>query len=478
MADDTNEKDRDKDRDKDREDNAENEAIHVTQLDEQGVIAFKEALTRSDQGELEKVYEQYQPIDFAQEMEDFDDEEIAQTCALLSDEEVGEILEQADEDVQNNIIRFLDNGRVLKIFKYMQKDNVADLLGALSIDRRKQLFALMSGGDKRTLHELLGYSEDSAGGIMTTAYIALYEKLSAAEAIQKIKQIGPRTEVIETIYVLNDQRILIGTADLRDILIADNDTILSDIMEDDPISVEPEVDQEEVSHIFAKYDLQAMPVINKRGAMLGIITPDDIIDVIVEEHTEDLYSMAGVSKEESVDTSIFESVKMRLPWLLINLMTAFLAAYMIKIFEGTIQQVVALSAVMTIISGMGGNAGTQTLSIMVRSLALGEVELSECWRILVKEIILGIVNGAVNGLITGVVCWFIYGNYFLGVIILLAMIGNLVVAGIFGFLVPVILKACHQDPALGSSVFLTTATDTLGFFIFLGLATIFLPYLK
>ncbi len=454
------------------------EVIHLTELDEEGLEQFKEALARSDHNKLEEIYEQYQPIDFAQEMEDFEDEEIAQTCALLDDEELGEILEQADEKLQNTVIRFIDNGRILKIFKYMQKDNVADFLGDIPIDRRKQIFALMSGGDKRTIHELLGYSEDTAGGIMTTAYIALHENLTVGEAIRKIKQIAPRTEVIETIFILNAARQLIGTADLRDILVADDDTKLTDIMEDDPISVEPGVDQEEVSRIFAKYDLQAMPVINKRGGMLGIITPDDIIDVIYEEHTEDMYAMAGVSKEESIDTSLWESVGMRLPWLIVNLLTAYLAAFTIRAFENTIEQVVALSAMMTIISGMGGNAGTQTLSIMVRSLALGEMEWKDCWKVLFKEIFLGIINGAVTGLITGVVSYLTYGNYFLGIITLLAMIGNLIVAGIFGFLVPVVLKAFHQDPALGSSVFLTTATDTLGFFIFLGLATLFLPYLK
>lgn len=454
------------------------EVIHLTELDEEGLEQFKEALARSDHNKLEEIYEQYQPIDFAQEMEDFEDEEIAQTCALLDDEELGEILEQADEKLQNTVIRFIDNGRILKIFKYMQKDNVADFLGDIPIDRRKQIFALMSGGDKRTIHELLGYSEDTAGGIMTTAYIALHENLTVGEAIRKIKQIAPRTEVIETIFILNAARQLIGTADLRDILVADDDTKLTDIMEDDPISVEPGVDQEEVSRIFAKYDLQAMPVINKRGGMLGIITPDDIIDVIYEEHTEDMYAMAGVSKEESIDTSLWESVGMRLPWLIVNLLTAYLAAFTIRAFENTIEQVVALSAMMTIISGMGGNAGTQTLSIMVRSLALGEMEWKDCWKVLFKEIFLGIINGAVTGLITGVVSYLTYGNYFLGIITLLAMIGNLIVAGIFGFLVPVVLKAFHQDPALGSSVFLTTATDTLGFFIFLELATLFLPYLK
>lgn len=458
----------------------ENETVHIniTRLDEEGLEEFKDALTHSDHEALNEVYERYEPIDFAQAMEDFDDEEIAQTCALFSDQQLGEILEQADEDVQNEVIGDLDNGRVLKIFKFMQKDNVADLLGDISTDRRKQIFDLMSGGDKRTLHELLGYSQDTAGGIMTTAYIALSKNLTVSEAIQKIKQIGPRTEVIETIYILNDQRQLIGTADLRDILVADNDDRLESITELDPISVEPEVDQESVSRLVAKYDLQALPVVNKRKGMLGIITVDDIIDVINEEHTEDLYSMAGVGKEENINTSLLESVQMRLPWLIINLATAFLAAFTIRAFEGTIQKVVALSAMMTIISGMGGNAGTQTLSIIIRSIALGEVKFTDAWKPLLKEAALGVINGAVTGLITGIVAYFMYGNWFLGLITFIAMIGNLVVAGVFGFLIPLIMRGLHQDPALGSTVFLTTATDVLGFFIFLGLATLFLPYLE
>ena len=461
----------------DEKERDDNEQINVPQLDEEGIHEFKDALARSDQQELEEVYERYQPIDFASEMEDFDDEEMAQTCALFSDEELGEILEEADEDLQGRMIGLLDNGRVLRIFKYMQKDNVADLLGALPTDRRKQLFNLMSGGDKRTLHELLGYSEDSAGGIMTTAYIALSKDLTIAETIQKIKAIGPRTEVIEIIYVLNEQKQLIGTADLRDILIADNNDKLETIMDDQVVSVEPEVDQEQVSLLVSKYDLQAIPVVNKRKAMLGIITVDDIIDVIVEEHTEDMLQMAGVDKEESVNSTFMESVKLRLPWLLVNLLTAFLAAFTIKAFNSTIEKVVALSSTMTIIAGMGGNAGTQTLSIMVRGLALGDVDLKGSWKLLIKEINVGIVNGAVNGLVTGMIVWIVYGNRYLGLIIFLAMIGNLIVSGVFGYLVPLVLKLLHMDPALGSSVFVTTATDVLGFFIYLGLATLFLPYL-
>lgn len=459
-------------------DDEENVRVNITRLDEEGISKFRKALDRSDYKTINEIYERYKPIDFARAMEQLDDEEILRICALFSDEQLGEVVEQADEDIQSEVISDLNDRRVLKIFKFMQKDNVTDILGSIPAGRRKQLFDSMSGNDNRTLHELLNYSEDTAGGIMTTAYIALPYDLTIAETIQKIKQIAPRTEVIETIYVMNGMRQLIGTADLRDILVADNDAHLESIMDNDPISVEPQVDQEVVARLVAKYDLNAIPVVNRRKGMLGIITLDDVIDVINEEHTEDMYSMAGVGKEEGIKTSLTESIKMRLPWLAINLATAFLAAFTIKAFEGTIEKVVALSSMMTIISGMGGNAGTQTLSIMIRSIALGEVRFKDAWKPLLKEIALGVINGAAMGAITGCVAYLMYGNWFLGLITFIAMIGNLIIAGLFGFLIPLILKALHQDPALGATVFLTTATDVLGFFIFLGLATIFLPYLS
>lgn len=198
---------------------------------------------------------------------------------------------------------------------------------------------------------------------------------------------------------------------------------------------------------------------------------------MVEEHTEDMLKLGGVSKEENIDTTLGESIKMRLPWLLINLLTAFLASFTVGIFESTIEQVVALAAAMPIVTGMGGNAGTQTLSIMVRSIALGEIKLKDTFKLLLKEVFLGIINGAVTGALTGIVLYFIYGNMYLGLIIFASMIGNLIIAGFFGFIIPLILKSCHADPALASTIFLTTATDVFGFFIFLGLSKIFLPLL-
>ena len=248
-------------------------------------------------------------------------------------------------------------------------------------------------------------------------------------------------------------------------------------MYDNVVTVTPDMDQEEVSHIASKYDLTAVPVVNRKGALLGIITVDDIIDVLFEEQTEDILKMGGASAEESIDSTILESVKFRLPWLMVNLVTAFMASFTLSMFEDTISQVVALSATMTIIANMGGNAGNQTMAIILRSITLGEINLKDDWRKVFKPIFAGIINGAIIGSIAGVIVALKYGNPYLGVITVLAMIANNIVAGIFGFFVPLVLKALKVDPALASSIFLTAATDVLGFFVFLSLAKVFMPLL-
>ena len=311
---------------------------------------------------------------------------------------------------------------------------------------------------------------------MTTEYIALKKDLSISQAIQKIKEIVSSSEVIETIFIKDNKKI-IGITNLRDILIAPENSTLESITNKNFISVEPETDQEEVALLASKYDLNVIPVVNQNHVLLGIITIDDIIDVIQEEQTEDVLKMAGVDKEETIDSTVFQSIKMRLPWLIVNLATAFLASLTVKAFENIIAQVVALSAIMSIVTGMGGNAGTQTVSIIIRNIAMGKVELKDSLKLVIKEILLGIINGAFIGLLTGIIVALIYGNAYLGIIIFLAMIGNLVISGIFGILVPLILAKLKLDPALASSIFLTTATDVLGFFLFLSLAQVFLPKL-
>jgi magnesium transporter len=438
---------------------------------------IREIISSKNKTELDEFLDHSEPIDFAQQVAELEDDEIMDLLALLDENQLASLMEESEDKERIRIAHMLDNKRLLVAFGYMQKDDIVDMLGDFPIGRRKEIVNLMKSDDRRIITTLLNYPEDSAAGIMTTQYIALNENLSVHDGLDKIRDIGPRTEVIETIYVINDKRELTGVCDLRDLLNASRDNRIKDIMDDHVISVLPETDQEVVARLVSRYDLESIPVVTKNNQIFGIITVDDVIDVIVEEYDEDMLQMAGVSKEESIDSSLKDSVRMRLPWLFINLATAFLASFTVKIFEGTISKVVALSAVMTIVSGMGGNAGTQTMSILVRELAQNKVDLKESIRAFFKEIGLGVVDGAATGLLTGVIVAMVYGNPFLGVIVFLAMIGNLVVAGVFGFLVPVILDKLHADPAVSSSIFVTTATDVLGFFIFLGLASIFIKYL-
>lgn len=243
-----------------------------------------------------------------------------------------------------------------------------------------------------------------------------------------------------------------GYVDLRDLLSASAYDLIAQYVETNVISVPPEADQEEAAQLVSKYDLKAIPVVSN-GRILGIITVDDIIDVIEKEHDEDMLQMAGASMEEDLDTPLFTSIRLRLPWLIINLLTAFFASSVVNLFQGTIAQVVALSAIMTIISGMGGNAGTQTMSIIIRYLSKDAMDRNEARGPMVKEILSGVINGLIIGLITAIVVVVVYKNIFLSGIVILAMIGNMVIGGVFGLAIPVLLKKFGFDPAISSSIF-------------------------
>lgn len=425
--------------------------------------------------DINELNDEVKLIDIAKTLDDYEDNQILILCSALTEEKLAMILEQAEERDQIRLLAYLTDEKILKIFSYMQKDDIVDILGIIGVGKAKELINYMKVGDRTVIKQLLGYKEDSAGGIMTTEYISINAKLTLKAVLQEIKRISPKTELLDIIFVTDKSKKVIGTAELRDILTCDENTILEEITDKNFKYVEPELDQEQVALMASKYDLNVVPVIDKNMRLMGIITIDDIVDVMVEEQTEDILKMGGVDKEETIDSTFFESLKLRFPWLLVNLLTAFLASLTVKAFEGIISQVVALSAIMSIVSGMGGNAGTQTVSIIIRNIAMDKVDFKDCKHLLIKEILLGLVNGIGIGIITGLVVSLIYGNVFLGVIMILAMIGNLVVAGISGILIPLTLEKMHIDPALSSSIFLTTATDVLGFFIFLSLAKIFLP---
>ena len=427
--------------------------------------------------ELEEYLEDNHFVDVAESFEELDDEELLRVFELMTDEQKANVIEQADDDLQERIFELIPDEEAIDILAFMSPDDIVDVLGFIDIRKSKSILTKMKRSQANKIRELLGYEEDTAGGIMTTQYIAFKENLEIKEVMKKIKMIAPRTEVIETIFVTNSKKELVGEADLRDILISSDETKLSEIMDENPKYVYVEEDQEDVARLVSKYDLKVVPVINHKKMILGIITIDDIIDVIQEENTEDILKLGGVSEEEDIYSDFWFSVKQRLPWLVINLGTAFLASFVIGIFSATVEKVVILSSVMTIISGMGGNAGTQALSVTIRALALGEVDLKDTLGIIWKTILVGTINGALLGLLCGGILWAIDGNFYMGLIVFLAMVGNLVIACMIGFLIPITLKAMKIDPAMASAVVLTTATDCFGFLIFLSLATVFLSKL-
>lgn len=422
-------------------------------------------------------FEEYHPVDFAEEMEDIDEDVQRDFLHLLNSNNIGLLLENAEEDLAQKLFSYLGNEELIEAFSNMENSIVADLLGLLSTYRRKEILRIIKKSDSNILKMILSFDEDSCGGIMSTNFISLRQNLSVREAIEKIKSINPQTEIIDKIYVTDDMHRLLGDVSIRTLLVTDDEILLEEIYEEEKFSVNGYEDSEDAANLFSKYELDYLPVINNNGAILGVITSEDIIPIMEENYKEDFLAVHGVDVDEEFDSNLLESIKSRLPWLIINLFTAFLASSVVKNFESTISQVVVLSAAMPIVTGMGGNSGSQTLSIVLTSIAKGEMNLVDDYKLIFKEIFLGLFHGAVIGLLTGAIFIYWHKNVYLGIILFFSMILNMIIAGTMGFLIPLVLDKLKLDPAAASAIFLTTFTDTCGFFIFLGLSTIFLNYL-
>lgn len=441
------------------------------------MLEDKDLLIYVENNKIDELFEEQYAIDIAKIVDEFSDEELNDFVAKLNFKQLASLVEQSELNLAKRILDDLDVSDILKVFSYMSKDDIVDILGDIKVSKQKAIINSMKYSEQNLIRTLLSYKEDSAGGIMTTEYCQIVNNMTIKKAIETIKSISPKTEVIDTIFVVDETKVLKGVINLRDLLTSKDDDIVENIMNDNIVFVYPHQDQEEVAGLVSKYDLHAIAVVNQKRQMLGIVTVDDIIDVIVQEHSEDMMLMAGVSERDSLNSTIFVSIKHRLPWLLVNLLTAFLAAFTVNLFSDVIAKVVVLAAINPIIAGMGGNAGAQGLSITIRAIALGEAELKKSMPLLYKQIFIGLYNGLALGLITGGIMAYFNNNIYLLLIILLAMITNLVLACVMGFLIPLILQALKIDPAVSSSIFLTTVTDVCGFFVFLGLASLFLDKL-
>ncbi len=419
------------------------------------------------------------PADLAQVFSELPDKDREAAFSLLAERNgrlAMETISELGPDGGASLLATRSAEEIARLAQEIPSDDAAALIDYLPEDLSAAVLDLMRPKESGVVENLLEYEEQTAGRIMNPNVFALSEDMTVGEAITEL-QAARDVEMVFYLYVVDDRRHLVGVVSLRRLLLVSPETPLKRIMTSDIISARVETDQEEVASLVASYNLLAIPVVDEENKLVGIITVDDVIDVIKDEATEDIYRLAGVAGDERVFTPAGESLRKRLPWLGINLVTAFLAAAVVGLFEDTIDQVTALAVFMPIVAGMGGNAATQTLTVIVRGIALGELTWGNSRKALMKEAAVGIGNGLVLGAVAAVVAWITRGNPTLGLVLGAAMIINMFVAATAGTLVPLGLRAANVDPALASSVFITTMTDVFGFASFLGLATVFLRYL-
>jgi len=419
------------------------------------------------------------PADLAQVFSELQDKEREAAFTVLADRNGRLAMEAVSELGPENGARLLATRppeEIAKLAQDIPSDDAAALIDHLPEELSAAVLHLMRPKESTVVENLLEYAERTAGRIMNPNVFALNEDITVGEAITEI-QTSRDVEMVFYLYVVDERRHLVGVVSLRRLLLVSPETPLKRIMTADLISARVDMDQEEVARQVAAYNLLAIPVVDAENKLAGIITVDDVIDVIKDEATEDIYRLAGVAGDERAFTPARESLRKRLPWLGINLLTAFLAAAVVGLFEGTIDLFPVLAVFMPIVAGMGGNAGTQTLTVIVRGIALGELTWSNSRKALLKEAVVGLGNGIVLGTAAAAIVWMVRGNPTLGLVLGMAMIINMFVAAAAGTLVPLGLRAANVDPALASSVFITTMTDMFGFFSFLGLATVFARYL-
>jgi magnesium transporter len=410
-----------------------------------------------------------EPADIGDVLASLDDAERLEVVYALPRRLSGKALIEMPDEVQaEETLAALEPAAAGEIVEELDDDEAADLVGGLDPEDQERILSEVE--DRADVERLMRYDEESAGGIMTAQLVAVRDSDTAAEAIEEIRRQAEEVEDFAQVYVVDHDRRLVGVLPLKDLVTSQPAREVSAIMEDADIRVGPEEDQEEVARLMTRYNLTSIPVVDPAGRLLGRVTFDDVIDVVEAETTEDLLKFGGVSADEDLAASWTDAVKSRLPWLYVNLATAFLAGAVVYLFQGTISKTVALAVWMPIIAGMGGNAGTQALAVTVRRLALGLIPIGRFGQVVGKEVLVGLVNGIANGLAVAVVAYLLGQGARLGLVVFLAMTGNLFVAGFAGALIPIVLDRLKIDPAIASSIFVTTFTDVCGFLLLLGLA--------
>ena len=442
-------------------------------LNPQYVEMVVDAADRGDSERLKVLLAALHPADVADLMGFLSAEYREQVLPALQPEHLAEILSELDENIREDILEHVPAATLAQALEELESDDAADVVDDLEEDKRDAVLAAMSDVDRAAIESSLAYGEETAGRLMQREVLAAPEFWTVGQTIAHIQSASDDLpELFFDVYVVDPSYCPVGALPVSKLLTSSADAKLGDVME--PVTEIPvELDQEEAAYIFDKYHLISAPVVDAGGRLVGQITVDDIVAVIQEESSEDILALAGVS-DAGRDASLVEIVRSRLPWLLVNTLTAALAASVIGAFQGEIAKLVTLAVLMPIVASLGGNAGTQTLAVAVRALAIKELNAANALRIFGRELWVGLLNGVVLATVLGGGTWLIFRDVGLSITIALALVITLFVAGLAGILAPLTLDRLGRDPAVSSSVFVTFVTDFTGFFAFLGLAALIL----
>ena len=448
------------------------------------VRLMKKYINRQNAEKLNDLLSEIHVIDLIKRMNQLEPTQKKSFFQLLKGELLAEIFSALEIDDQLEVISWLNEKKKRELFINLPTDDVVDLLGEMEEERAKELLLLVE--DRQEVERLLKYDLDTAAGLMTTEFIAVNHMMTAKETIRDIKNWVDHAETIYYIYVVDDNHRLEGVISLRELLAAEENSKLQDIMKENIVKVDENIDQEEAAHIIAKYDLIALPVVNEKNELAGIITVDDIVDVIEEEATEDLFKKAGlleIREDETyrsaklIDANVPTVLRIRLPWLMIALVGGLMAGGVIGQFETTLESIVALAFFVPVIMDMGGNVGTQSSTIFVRGLVLGHIELPHFARYLLKEIQVGMALGAISSLLVGAIAYLWQGIYALSLVVGISMFLTVTLATTIGYLIPFLVFKMGFDPAAGSDPLITTIKDVTGLVIYFSLANILLAAL-
>jgi magnesium transporter len=442
-------------------------------LDPRLADAIRDAVAEGNEAAVDQLMEPLHAADIADLLEQISSSERIALVHLWSKGFDGEILSELDESIREEIIEALPHEVLTEAVRELDSDDVVDLIEDLDEPVQGRILDALEDSDRVAVEQSLTYPEYSAGRLMQREVVTAPEHWTVGEAIDFLRTAEALPDQFYHIILIDPRWHPTGYVTLGKLLSSKRAVPLTDIVEDSFRTIDVMEEEGDVAYAFNQYHLISAPVVDEHERLVGVITIDDAMAVLDEEHEEDILRLAGVG-EGSLSDTVFETTKQRLPWLAVNLVTAILASFVIAQFEGVIAKIVALAVLMPIVASMGGNAGTQALTVAVRSIATRDLTGANVWRVVRREVMVGLVNGLVFALVMGLVGWFWFGSAMIGGVLAAAMIINLVVAGLAGILVPVTLEKVGVDPALASGAFVTTVTDVVGFFAFLGLAAMVL----